>query len=91
MAVEKLSISVPPEVAELIRQQAGLAGVSVSAWLAAAATERADHARVLAEAVAAADELLGAAVDARGAVTEAEHAWVAEVLTAAGLPARAAS
>ena len=89
MAVEKLSISVPADVAELIREHARTAGVPVSAWLAAAAAEKAESTRVAAEARAAADELLAMTVEANGPVTKAEQDWVEDVLRAAGLAARA--
>jgi hypothetical protein len=41
MSVEKLSISLDPELADLIRKAAATDGVSVSTWLAGAAQSRA--------------------------------------------------
>lgn len=58
MAVRKLSISVPPDVEEAIKVAAARAGVSVSAWLSAAAAERAAREAKLAEALQAAEELV---------------------------------
>jgi hypothetical protein len=90
MAVEKLSISVPADVAALVREQAQAAGVPVSAWLAAAAVEKAENDRSAAGAKAAADELLALTVGANGPVTDDEQDWVSDVLHAAGLTTRAA-
>jgi hypothetical protein len=91
MAVEKLSVSVPVEVAELIRSQATDAGLAVSAWLTAAAREKAAATTAVAEAIAAADELLAEAESVHGPATPGQRAWVAEVLASAGLTVRAAS
>ncbi|MDQ6910515.1 MAG: hypothetical protein M3Z84_06990 [Actinomycetota bacterium] len=41
MSVEKLSISLDPELADVIRKAAASEGVSVSMWLAGAAESRA--------------------------------------------------
>ena len=54
MAVEKLSISLEAELAKLIRSAAAEDGVSVSTWLAEAATARARQ-RALREALDAFD------------------------------------
>jgi hypothetical protein len=91
MAVEKLSVSVPAEVAELIRSQAADAGLAVSAWLTAAAREKAAATIAAAEANTAADELLAEAEAAHGPATAAQRAWVTEVLASAGLTTRVAS
>lgn len=53
MNVQRMSISLPPEVAEIVRQAAARAGKSVSAWLADAAVERAEHEAGLADGRAA--------------------------------------
>jgi hypothetical protein len=62
--VDRFSVTMPPELGEAVRQVAGRAGVSVSAWLSEAAADRIRN------------ELLGAALDAweseDGAFTEAE-------------------
>jgi hypothetical protein len=91
MAVEKMSVSVPPDVAELIRAQAAAAGVPVSAWVAAAVREKAAATTVAVEAVAAADQLLAEAEALHGPATAAERAWVADVLASAGITTRVAS
>lgn len=46
MSVEKLSISLDPELAEVIRAAAADEGVSVSTWLAGAADARARRRRL---------------------------------------------
>lgn len=89
--MKKLSVSMPVEVAELIRSQAAEAGVPVSAWVTAAAREKAATAAAAAEAIAAADELLAEAEALHGPATVADRAWVAEVLASAGITARVAS
>jgi uncharacterized protein with PIN domain len=58
MTVRKLSISVSPEVEQMIKIAAEQAGVSVSAWLAAAAMSQAGYEKKLAEGRAAAKELI---------------------------------
>lgn len=65
MTVRKLSISVPPELEETIKAAAEEAGISVSAWLAAAAADKAAMQAKLAEGLAASKELI--------AEYEAEH------------------
>jgi hypothetical protein len=91
MAVEKLSVSIPVEVAELIRSQAAEAGLAVSAWLTEAAREKAAATTALADAIAAADDLLVEAEAVHGRATPDQRAWVAEVLASAGLTTRVAS
>ncbi|WP_125774253.1 DUF1778 domain-containing protein [Antribacter gilvus] len=66
MTVRKLSISVPPEVEELIKAAAEAQGTSVSAWLADAAVARARQAARDAQGVAAAEALLAEAVAEHG-------------------------
>ena len=58
MTVRKLSISVPPEVDETIKAAAADQGISVSAWLAEAATEKARAAALHTPGRAAARELV---------------------------------
>jgi hypothetical protein len=65
MTARKLSISVPPEVEETIKAAAAEEGKPVSAWLAEAATEKAQLAALHAAGRAAAREMV--------ADYEAEH------------------
>lgn len=88
--MEKMSVSMPAEVAELVRSQAADAGVPVSAWVTAAAREKATAAAAAAAAAVAADELLAGAEALHGPATAADRAWVAEVLASAGITARVA-
>jgi regulator of protease activity HflC (stomatin/prohibitin superfamily) len=63
--VRKLSVSMPPETIEEIRRSAAAEGMTVSAWLAAAAQAAADRQATLAVGRAAVAEML--------AEYEAEH------------------
>ncbi|TDO47302.1 uncharacterized protein DUF1778 [Kribbella sp. VKM Ac-2527] len=65
MTARKLSISVPPEVEETIKAAAAQEGQPVSAWLAAAAVEKAQAAAAHAAGRTAVREML--------AEYEAEH------------------
>jgi hypothetical protein len=58
MTVGKLSISVPPEIEETIKAAAASEGMTVSAWLAEAATEKARAAARQADGRAGARELV---------------------------------
>ncbi|WP_106397570.1 type II toxin -antitoxin system TacA 1-like antitoxin [Actinocorallia populi] len=58
MTVRKLSISVPSEVEELLKEAAAGEGKSVSAWLAEAAVEKAQLAALQVQGRAAARELV---------------------------------
>ena len=58
MTARKLSISVPPEIEEIIKAAAGGEGKPVSAWLAEAATEKAHTAAIQTAGRAAARELV---------------------------------
>jgi hypothetical protein len=87
MAVEKLSVSVPTDVAALIRARAAEAEQSVSAWLTDAAREKAAATDQRAAALAAAEELLSEAIAVHGPPTRVDVAWVAGVLQSAGLAA----
>jgi len=91
MTVEKLSVSVPHEVAELIRAAAAQAGMSVSSWITDAARKKLAGGVAAADAVTAAEELLASAVAEHGPPTAADLAWVAEVLTASGSTGRRVS
>lgn len=53
VGVHRMSISLPPEVADVVRRAAARAGVSVSTWLADAAVERAEHEAALVDGRAA--------------------------------------
>jgi hypothetical protein len=55
MQVERLSITMDPNLGSSVREAAARSGLSVSAWLAAAASDRLRN------------DLLGAALDAREA------------------------
>jgi hypothetical protein len=90
MAIEKISVSVPADVAEVIRASAADAGIGVSAWLTAAAREKAASAIAVRDAVTTARELLSELEGAHGPATEADLQWVAEVMSSAGLAHRAA-
>lgn len=52
MQVDRLSVTMPPELGAAVREAAARAGMSVSGWLAAAAADRVRN------------DLLGAALDA---------------------------
>ena len=73
--VDRLSVTMPPELGEAVRTAAGQANIRVSAWLAAAAARQLRH------------ELLGAALDAwqaeDGPFTDAELAAAAAKLDVA--------
>jgi post-segregation antitoxin (ccd killing protein) len=82
MSVDRLSVTVPGELGQAIREAAAEAGISVSSWMSEAATSRLRHHR------------LGVALDAwqaeNGAFTEAELD-AARAMLAGGEPARRAS
>lgn len=69
-SVRKLSVSMPPETIEEIRLSAEAVGMTVSAWLAAAARAAADRQAALAAGRAAVAEML--------AEYEADHGPVPE-------------
>lgn len=60
MTVRKLSISVPPDLGEAITAAAVKAGLSVSSWVATAATRQLEETAGQAEGHAAALELVAA-------------------------------
>jgi predicted transcriptional regulator len=72
MEVDRLSITMAPDLGRAVRQAAARTGTSVSAWLGAAAADRLRN------------EMLGAALDAweadDGAFTDQELASAAKVL-----------
>lgn len=90
MSVEKLSVSMPADVAQLIRERASAAGVPLSTWVAAAAREKAVAEQQAADALSAAGALLAEIVADQGPVTDQERAWAEEVLLNAGVIGRAA-
>jgi regulator of protease activity HflC (stomatin/prohibitin superfamily) len=94
MTVRKLSISVPPEIAETIQAAAADEGKSVSAWLAEAATEKARAAVLHAAGRAAARELVAEYESEHGPIPPASRERARQFLIEAGLvddePQRAA-
>lgn len=72
--VDRLSVTMPPEIGAAVREAAGRQGLSVSSWLAAAASQRLRN------------ELLGAALDVweseEGAFSEKELNAAAAALSA---------
>jgi uncharacterized protein (DUF1778 family) len=85
MTVRKLSISVPPEVEETIKAAAAEAGKPVSAWLAEAATEKAQAAARQAAGRAAAHELVAEYESEQGTLPEASRRRARQFLVEAGL------
>jgi uncharacterized protein (DUF1778 family) len=85
MTVRKLSISVPPEVEETIKAAAAEEGKPVSAWLAEAATEKAQAAARQAAGRAAARELVAEYESEHGTLPEASRRRAREFLVEAGL------
>lgn len=87
MTARKLSISVPPEVEELIKAAAAEEGIAVSTWLAKAAVEKAKAARKRAEGLAAAEELVAEYEREHGPVPEADWQRYRDFLEEIGIPA----
>lgn len=85
MTARKLSISVPPEVEEIIKSAAADEGKPVSAWLAEAATEKAQAAARHAAGRAAARELVAGYEAEHGPLPAASRQRAREFLTEAGL------
>ena len=85
MTVRKLSISVPPEVEETIKAAAADEGKPVSAWLAEAATEKAQAAVRHAAGRAAARELIADYENDHGPLPAASRQRAREFLLEAGL------
>lgn len=94
MTVRKLSISVPPEVEETIKAAAAEEGKPVSAWLAEAATEKAEAAARHAAGRAAARELVAEYESEHGPLPAASRQRARQFLVETGLiddePQRAA-
>lgn len=85
MTVHKLSISMPPEVEEIIKAAAAQDGKSVSAWVTEAATEKAKADARHAEALAAAEELMAESEREHGPVPEETRHRNREFLRELGL------
>jgi hypothetical protein len=85
MTVRKLSISVPPDVAEIIKAAAADEGKPVSVWLAEAATEKARLAVLHAEGRAAALELVADYEAEHGKLPEASRQRARQFLIETGI------
>lgn len=78
---ERLSISMPDDVAAEVRDLAAAAGVPVSAWIVEAAKGKSEHQRRIAEGLAATREFEAE----YGKITEEERAQARAELIAAGV------
>jgi uncharacterized protein (DUF1778 family) len=85
MTARKLSISVPPEVEQIIKAAAAEDGKPVSAWLAEAATEKAHAAALQAAGRAAARELVADYEQTHGPVPAASRQRARQFLAEVGL------
>lgn len=85
MAARKLSISVPPEVEEIIKAAAADEGKPVSTWLAEAATEKAHAAALQAAGRAAARELVADYEQEHGPLPVASRQRARQFLAEVGL------
>lgn len=85
MTARKLSISVPPEVEEIIKAAAAGEGKPVSAWLAEAATEKAHTAALQAAGRAAARELVADYEQEHGPLPAASRQRARQFLAEVGL------
>ena len=85
MTVRKLSISVPAEVEETIKAAAAEEGISVSAWLTEAATEKARAAALHAAGRGAARELIAEYETEHGPLPVTSRLRARQFLTEAGL------
>jgi hypothetical protein len=85
MTARKLSISVPPEVEEMINAAAAEEGKPVSAWLAEAAVEKAQDAVLHAQGRAAARELVAEYESEHGKLPEESRQRARQFLMEAGL------
>ena len=85
MTARKLSISVPPEVEEMIKAAAADEGVAVSAWLAKAAVEKAQAAAKHAAGRAAAEEMVAEYERDFGPIPESSRRRAREFLRESGL------
>ncbi|CAM3652056.1 hypothetical protein GCM10009799_11540 [Nocardiopsis rhodophaea] len=85
MSVRKLSISVPPEVEEMIKASAAKEGQPVSAWLAHAAVQQAMEAARIEEGREAARELVAEYEAEFGPLPEESREKAREFMREAGL------
>ncbi len=85
MTARKLSISVPPEVEEIIKAAAADEGKPVSTWLAEAATEKAHAAALQAAGRAAARELVADYEQEHGPLPVASRQRARQFLAEVGL------
>ena len=85
MTARKLSISVPPEVEEIIKAAAAGEGKPVSTWLAEAATEKAHAAALQAAGRAAARELVADYEQDHGPLPAASRQRARQFLAEVGL------
>jgi hypothetical protein len=85
MTAKKLSISVPPEVEEIIKAAAAEEGKPVSAWLAEAAVAKAQAAARQAQGRAAARELVAEYESEHGPIPDESRARARRFLIELGL------
>ena len=85
MAVKKLSVSVPEEVAAAAAEAAEAAGVGLSAWFSDAARERLDRIQRIDVGFRAAQSLVLDYEAEHGPISQDVHDWANEVLVATGL------
>lgn len=85
MTARKLSISVPPEVEEIIKTAAADEGKPVSAWLAEAAAEKAHAAALQAAGRAAACDLVADYEQEHGPLPAASRRRARQFLAEVGL------
>ncbi|GAA1155727.1 hypothetical protein GCM10009630_62110 [Kribbella jejuensis] len=85
MTARKLSISVPPEVEELIKAAAAEEGVPVSTWLAQAAVDKAEAAARYAAGRAAAREMVEEYERENGPIPEESRRRAREFMREVGL------
>ncbi|GII54996.1 hypothetical protein Pth03_33850 [Planotetraspora thailandica] len=85
MTVRKLSISVPPEVEEIIKAAAAEEGKAVSTWVAEAAVEKARVAALNTQGRAAAQELVAEYESEHGELPKESRRRAREFMMEAGL------
>ncbi|MGW6282850.1 hypothetical protein [Kribbella sp. NPDC055071] len=85
MTARKLSISVPPEVEEMIKSAAAEEGVPVSTWIARAAVDKAERSAKHAAGRAAAAEMIAEYERESGPIPESARRRAREFMIEAGL------
>src|SRR5438876_8255353 len=85
MTARKLSISVPPEVEEMIKAAAAEEGIPVSTWVAQAAVAKAQEAARHAAGLAAANELVAEYEREHGPLPEEHRQRAREFMREVGL------